>query len=681
MATSFLQKFARSCVSKDAYYFNDDANRLYPAFGLAKIEQQKKLRIVHESENRARLSKSLHQLANLTAQPEKEADWAIMGGLAQGIGGVGAGIAAAAQTQVNNMAVRARNAKRAADAQTMHNAADNLDSILGDIRRDTTISSDDIGHISVRLCNTEELFNKLGFHCSFPEPLISESKHVAPISFPTQDHNTDNQIVSISVSTSHSVRIDGYVAVEMMDSARHSFWEKVIPLPMLGAGRPEETSTLIISIPKAVQELRFHPIALWELTDAGEKNAYSASTIESIPNSKGFQETWQSNLAASNSRNEAFMAKRKKGNRYVIIIGGIIIAAMILAFFLAITNLNNNSNFDLGCISSFGSPAEANREYFSKLPKSYHERVAEEYLDNARLSLDGSYALWENAVEFLSYASRYARTDAQRSEIRLLYVKAYISSNEEGLAEEYISKQYNAGTLTPDEVVEYAKQMYDYQPRYSDENNRMQADALKLVNMVKDQNAQALQLSIEWDEINKAYSAALESFKARDYDASLAFFVDRTDMEYGWEYYGFSKAATDLFGTWKDSEGNQLMIAQDPNKELEYWTLFNPSNPKNPEPYKMPLSITYNGKDISYCEDKFWTKKTQQCTLRLNVYESSGSVTYDMHYIDVIVGNPYSFDYNADKKSLTVTHRSEARKSNGRFDSDVLWTRTFTRID
>lgn len=339
MATSDLQKFARSCTSKDAYYFNDDANRLYPAFGLAKIEQQRKLRIVHESENRARLSNSLHQLANLTAQPEKEADWAIMGGIAQGIGGVGAGIAAAAQTQANNMAVRARNARRAADAQTMHNAADNLDSIFGSFSRDTTVTSDSIGKIGVRMCNTEDLFKKLSFHYSFPKSLFSETDKVAPISFPTQDHNADNQIVSISVSTNHSARIDGYIAVEMMFSDHLSLWEKVIPLPMLGAGLPEETSTLTISIHKAVRELRFHPIALWELTDAGEENAYCVSTVESIPNSKEFKETWKNNLAASISRNEAFIAKRKKANLYVIIIGGIIIAAMILYLFLAIANL------------------------------------------------------------------------------------------------------------------------------------------------------------------------------------------------------------------------------------------------------------------------------------------------------------------------------------------------------
>lgn len=180
------------------------------------------------------------------------------------------------------------------------------------------------------------------------------------------------------------------------------------------------------------------------------------------------------------------------------------------------------------------SPAEANIEYFSKLPKSYHERVAEKYLDNARLSLDGSYPLWKNAIEFLAYASRYAQTDAQRSEIRLLYKEAYISSNKEGKAEEYLSKQYNAGTLTPEQVVEYAQIMHDFQPWSSQETNNMQADVLKLVNMVKDQNAQALQLSIKWDEVNKAYSAVLESFKARDYDTALAFFANHTDMECGW---------------------------------------------------------------------------------------------------------------------------------------------------
>lgn len=85
-----LKELSNNGKRRVFYYFTQDASRLYPAFGLEKIALQSRLRSIHHQEGNARPSKALHKLADLTATPEKEADWAIVGGLAQGIGGVGA---------------------------------------------------------------------------------------------------------------------------------------------------------------------------------------------------------------------------------------------------------------------------------------------------------------------------------------------------------------------------------------------------------------------------------------------------------------------------------------------------------------------------------------------------------------------------------------------------------------
>ena len=100
------------------------ANNFYPAFGLSKMQEMIEDKNQHCREAPAKMAEALRDMAALAGTHEKEGDWAIMGGLAQGIGGIGAGIAAAADTQIKNAEIRQRNARRDAQAAQLNNIAE-----------------------------------------------------------------------------------------------------------------------------------------------------------------------------------------------------------------------------------------------------------------------------------------------------------------------------------------------------------------------------------------------------------------------------------------------------------------------------------------------------------------------------------------------------------------------------
>lgn len=672
MDSKRLYELANGGSFHDMYFINEDEPRLYPAFGLEKITRQNQLRQTHHRESLARLSKSLNSLADISGRPEKEADWAIMGGLAQGIGGVGAGIAAAAQTQVNNMAVRQRNAQRAANAATLRSAASNVGSVFGAMDDKLMLTPEEISCFGASTQeSTDVLFAKLRFVFS-PEkqPLDSDNALV----FSSNDHVINNGRFNVAISSTHSRRIDGYVLISMKDKADKIHFEKIIPLPLMGVGATNETSQLTLSLPNGIRSASFRPLALWEVVDHADSDAPARKTLSDLPAAHPLSAAWKANLDAYAAR---LAEKKRKDRNTVLAISGVIaavVAVCVLIFSSIFTSMNNDHYFEMGQIGLFGDPAESHYEYFSKLPKSYHERVADEYIDCAESALDG-FILSDKAIEHLGYASRYAATQEQQTHIRQLYIKAYIGSNEQGAARDYIQRQYSSGALTADQVVEYAQQMYDFVPDFSSESNNMQADALSLVNLVKDVSAAAAQFSTEWDAASKAHAAAIEQFNARDYLSALTFFSEHTDVEYGWEYMGFCKAASDLFGTWKDARGNILTISYDPAKDFEYMMLSDEAMP-----YKMYLKITLNGEDISYFDDTFWAKRTVQCALTLNVYESLEKVTYSLKYVENIRANPYRFDLS-DDGILTVTHNSEPVKKTSGIESQTLWSRPFTRAE
>ncbi len=76
---------------------------------------------------------------------EKEHDWALWGGIAEGLGGVGAGIATAADTMIENQMIRQRNAQNAewgrAQNKRMSELADEMEQEAPKYISDYTISS------------------------------------------------------------------------------------------------------------------------------------------------------------------------------------------------------------------------------------------------------------------------------------------------------------------------------------------------------------------------------------------------------------------------------------------------------------------------------------------------------------------------------------------------------------
>lgn len=89
-------------------------------FGTAKRDKM----IRDENENRRKAAYALRDLAFIvgeSAAEEKEHDWAIMGGIAEGLAGPAAGIATAVQAMEENTRIRARNAANKANVEKMKN--------------------------------------------------------------------------------------------------------------------------------------------------------------------------------------------------------------------------------------------------------------------------------------------------------------------------------------------------------------------------------------------------------------------------------------------------------------------------------------------------------------------------------------------------------------------------------
>ena len=133
-------------------------NNFYPAFGLSKMQKILEDMNQHLREAPARLADAARKMAALVGTHEKEGDWAITGGLAQGLGGIGAGISAAAETQRKNAEIRQRNAQRDAQASQLNSLANQVGgSRLNLVDIDAALSD---WRVSVDE-DTKSLFNRL----------------------------------------------------------------------------------------------------------------------------------------------------------------------------------------------------------------------------------------------------------------------------------------------------------------------------------------------------------------------------------------------------------------------------------------------------------------------------------------------------------------------------------------
>ena len=190
---------------------------------------------------------------------EKETDWAVMGGLANGLGGIGAGIATAANAQVHNAGVRARNAAADRGAAETYQ----LMQALGITGRGSGKSR--LNDAQVRMwdadfsTDTDALFTRLQLSL-------------------TRGYNPDNGGCQTWLLTGKRTdqsmdeyRIDGSVVArgyQCKKGSRHLVAQYAVPLPLLGIGGGKYTASTELILPAKtprVDTWEFEPLALWEL--------------------------------------------------------------------------------------------------------------------------------------------------------------------------------------------------------------------------------------------------------------------------------------------------------------------------------------------------------------------------------------------------------------------------------
>lgn len=492
----------------DAFYFTEDEARLYPAFGREKVLRQSRLWQSHRGESAARMAKAMRAFADLNAKPAKEADWAIMGGRAQGIGGVDAGISAAAQTQVNNMGVRQRNAQRAAESAAIHAAANNVGSIYGQTDEAFIVTDAEADQLAfLTTTSTEELFSKLSFTMTaeHPDRLNNCTK------LQSNDHHESHISFTVRIASTHDRRIDGYVLISLMTKRGKIRYEKILPLPLLGVGEEKETAAIRLRIPGGLRCASFRPLALWEVTPAKAGSTSPIQQLSDLPASEMLAADWTKNLQL----HEATLNKLKIQKRNRVLIRSILIAAAVMLAVLAGFLTYWQVTFSFGVDWINGYPGRADRDYFSRLPAFYHEQIADAYIEHT----EGYMSILHpntSVLEKLSCAEKYMQTEEQRQKIIDLTVQAYTYANSGAPARSYIEYQYKFGHLSAAQVTEYAEMMYSFVHEYKNayerrsERNELQDDALYLVDLVKAENSRAARLSDEWHDEAQANSDTVQ---------------------------------------------------------------------------------------------------------------------------------------------------------------------------
>lgn len=306
---------------------------LYPAFGIEKIEKELEEHNRRISEVNAKLGEAVMKMGDIAGKHEKEADWAVMGGIAHGIGGLGAGVSAAAQTQINNMEVRARNAQRDIEAANLYS--------LGAQFKDMPTPNAVVAEKSLKVCienKTENLFRRLSLHCD----LTLKSSTI--ISF--YDSNPDKT----------DTWIDGYLIMEVYNKEGSIYAERIIPVPFWQGKRSASLHAVPLPTytpPKSMwtggptpmsqkaERVEFRPLVLWEVAVTNAPNYYEARNLSDIPdseNKRNFIEEWNRVYSIYDAR---IQAKKKEANRQSIIYAlavGVTILFFIIFFIIMINH-------------------------------------------------------------------------------------------------------------------------------------------------------------------------------------------------------------------------------------------------------------------------------------------------------------------------------------------------------
>lgn len=244
-------------------------------FGIKKIavQREKEIQRLYKAIEESGESFSRENIMATIGRQEKEKDWAVLGGLASGLAGGGAGIATAVNTQLENQQIRDRNETRRILAEKVASVAGSAFNEITQARLkligwlETSKEDDSRIHINIG-SSTQELFNCL---------YIKKSS-------------------SIGISQHTYESIDGYLEV-CFDKESY-----VVPLPYMGieAGSMDKEIRFEDADNRPITSIK--PLVLWtiETPDAkainkqnrNSKNANSIQDMRECPAYSTFITSW-----------------------------------------------------------------------------------------------------------------------------------------------------------------------------------------------------------------------------------------------------------------------------------------------------------------------------------------------------------------------------------------------------
>ena len=321
------------------YYTTQDLRTNYSggfAFGLSKIRKQRREAIEYNKDRMAKAGKtfSAENLQRTFGQHEKEIDWAVVGGAASAVGGIGAGIAGAANAQLENMEIRQRNAERDRKVAQMAALVPEAGSYITGLYEQTI----------ARLMQDEKKDSGLRFGVGKTTRELGGLLHVYVNKIRITDYNSKAGDIEIKVSSSlRGGLIDGYLNLDIPGQGTF-----VVPMPYCG-GEKQEADLTVHAYTGITQEIRptIRPIVLWTVHRTEEPDtraAHYATDMSGTPGYQAFMADW--NLLEA--KKEAVKKKRPVssqdiGEALAITLGGGAILGMVLGMFIIIASNNKAS--------------------------------------------------------------------------------------------------------------------------------------------------------------------------------------------------------------------------------------------------------------------------------------------------------------------------------------------------
>lgn len=556
-------------------------NNFYPAFGLSKMQEMLEDKNQHFREAPAKMAEAIRNMAALAGTHEKEGDWAIMGGLAQGIGGIGAGIAAAADTQIKNAEIRQRNARRDAQASQLNNIANQVSATrlglidINDALSDWQVSVDE---------DTKSLFKQL---------CISAGKI---------EYGGQVNITFSMYDSSCPYKVDGYLKMKKYSMQGRLIDEKIVPIPIWEKGNNQAVLNCIVKESGSADvKLEFEPYILWKIsTDTHLKHYTRAFRVEELEAGNfrdNFLNYWREVESA-----EAKAKRAKKTKKWIVTFSVLALCALVIA--LIVTSIKTSYQdqiFSYG-VDYIGYPSSdfysCATEYFSQLPSSYDGRIVDACMRQARKDFpDAKYdSELDRLLFLLNTASSKVASDSELiPEISDMEIRIMIKKKDPSVSEKIISA-YKRGDASFELVAEYAETIYSLSS--SQNGNEMVSTLAPMLEALlpEDPNFQAL--IDKYETVEAEYWEAVALFEKKDFESCKAFFAEHQDYRNSIYYLSLCEGVEYWCGTWKDNAGNTFKIVPDQSMDV-YYLDFGWQGCGLPQPWRVYVRIYDNGQDVT----------------------------------------------------------------------------------